>query len=113
MDLAARRPQKIRRARREAWRFQGLLRLSVRLLCTSVNEEIVHGIPSENGCYQAGGYRFRSIGGVVLDGYYGDAASPCRQSTIRETGSSASCLDGVTEPSLCIKHRASAPLETL
>ncbi len=43
------------------------------VLCTSVNEEIVHGIPSEKRVLQAG--EIVSIDcGVVLDGYYGDAA---------------------------------------
>src|SRR5271170_4920233 len=43
------------------------------VLCTSVNEEIVHGIPSEKRVLQPGD--IVSIdSGVVLDGYYGDAA---------------------------------------
>src|SRR5271156_5105229 len=43
------------------------------VLCTSVNEEIVHGIPSEKRVLKAGD--LISIGcGVVLDGYYGDSA---------------------------------------
>jgi methionyl aminopeptidase len=43
------------------------------VLCTSVNEEIVHGIPSEKRVLRAG--EIVSIDcGVVLDGYYGDAA---------------------------------------
>ncbi|MGB9074486.1 MAG: type I methionyl aminopeptidase [Terriglobales bacterium] len=43
------------------------------VLCTSVNEEIVHGIPSEKRVLKAG--EIVSIDcGVVLDGYYGDAA---------------------------------------
>jgi methionyl aminopeptidase len=43
------------------------------VLCTSVNEEIVHGIPSEKRVLQAG--EIVSIDcGVVLEGYYGDAA---------------------------------------
>jgi len=43
------------------------------VLCTSVNEEIVHGIPSEKRTLKAG--EIVSIDcGVVLDGYYGDAA---------------------------------------
>ena len=43
------------------------------VLCTSVNEEIVHGIPSEKRVLRAG--EIVSIDcGVVLDGYYSDAA---------------------------------------
>src|SRR5579863_4406253 len=43
------------------------------VLCTSVNEEIVHGIPSEKRVLQAGDIVSVDCG-VVLDGYYGDAA---------------------------------------
>src|SRR3989338_4804643 len=43
------------------------------VLCTSVNEEVVHGIPSPKKVLKEGdiiGLDF----GVVLDGYFGDAA---------------------------------------
>jgi len=43
------------------------------VLCTSVNEEIVHGIPSEKRLLQTGDIVSVDCG-VVLDGYYGDAA---------------------------------------
>src|ERR1700737_785866 len=43
------------------------------VLCTSVNEEIVHGIPSEKRVLKAGDIVSFDCG-VVLDGYYGDAA---------------------------------------
>src|SRR5437879_8253765 len=43
------------------------------VLCTSVNEEIVHGIPSEKRALKAGDIVSIECG-VVLDGYYGDAA---------------------------------------
>jgi len=43
------------------------------VLCTSINEEIVHGIPSEKRVLQAGDIVSIDCG-VVLDGYYGDAA---------------------------------------
>src|SRR5579863_7594769 len=43
------------------------------VLCTSVNEEIVHGIPSEKRVLQAGDIVSIDCG-VVLDGYYADAA---------------------------------------
>ena len=43
------------------------------VLCTSVNEEIVHGIPSDKRKLNAGDIVSVDCG-VVLDGYYGDAA---------------------------------------
>jgi methionyl aminopeptidase len=43
------------------------------VLCTSVNEEIVHGIPSEKRVLNAGDIVSIDCG-VVVDGYYGDAA---------------------------------------
>src|SRR3954469_2588839 len=43
------------------------------VLCTSVNEEIVHGIPSPKRALKAGDIVSIDCG-VVMDGYYGDAA---------------------------------------
>jgi methionyl aminopeptidase len=43
------------------------------VLCTSVNQEIVHGIPSEKRVLSDGDIVSIDCG-VVLDGYYGDAA---------------------------------------
>ena len=43
------------------------------VLCTSVNNEIVHGIPSEKRVLKAGDIVSIDCG-VVLDGYYGDSA---------------------------------------
>jgi len=43
------------------------------VLCTSVNEEIVHGIPSEKRGLKEGDIVSIDCG-VVLEGYYGDAA---------------------------------------
>ena len=43
------------------------------VLCTSVNKEIVHGIPSEKRVLKEGDIVSIDCG-VVLDGYYGDAA---------------------------------------
>jgi methionyl aminopeptidase len=43
------------------------------VLCTSVNSEIVHGIPSERRVLKDGDIVSIDCG-VVLDGYYGDAA---------------------------------------
>src|ERR1700675_401339 len=55
------------------------------VLCTSVNEEIVHGIPSERRMLQEGDIVSIDCG-VVLDGYYGDAAItvPVSDSVTRE-----------------------------
>jgi methionyl aminopeptidase len=43
------------------------------VLCTSVNQEIVHGIPNEKRVLKPGDVVSIDCG-VVLDGYYGDAA---------------------------------------
>jgi len=43
------------------------------VLCTSINNEIVHGIPSERRILKPGDIVSIDTG-VVLDGYYGDAA---------------------------------------
>jgi methionyl aminopeptidase len=43
------------------------------VLCASVNEEIVHGIPSEKRLLKSGDIVSIDCG-VVMDGYYGDAA---------------------------------------
>ena len=43
------------------------------VLCTSVNNEIIHGIPSEKRILKEGDILSIDCG-VVLDGYYGDAA---------------------------------------
>src|ERR1700687_6164404 len=43
------------------------------VLCTSLNSEIVHGIPSEKRMLKAGDIVSIDTG-VVLDGFYGDAA---------------------------------------
>lgn len=42
-------------------------------LCTSVNEEVVHGMPSKQRLLQEGDLISLDFG-VVVDGYYGDAA---------------------------------------
>ena len=43
------------------------------VLCTSINEEIVHGIPSDKRVLKPGDIISIDCG-VVMDGYYGDAA---------------------------------------
>ena len=52
--------------------FKGLYEYPC-VLCTSVNNEIVHGIPSERRVLKAGDIVSIDTG-VLLDGYYGDAA---------------------------------------
>jgi methionyl aminopeptidase len=52
--------------------FKGLYEYPC-VLCTSVNNEIVHGIPSEKRVLKAGDIVSIDTG-VLLDGYYGDAA---------------------------------------
>lgn len=66
------------------------------VLCTSINEEIVHGIPSEKRVLKAGDIISIDCG-VVMDGYYGDAAI-----TVPVNGLSAEArkLLEVTEASL-------------
>src|ERR1700739_1232869 len=55
------------------------------VLCTSVNEEIVHGIPSEKRELKEGDIVSIDCG-VVLDGYYGDAAItvPVSESSVKQ-----------------------------
>src|SRR5438132_4089415 len=43
------------------------------VLCTSVNDEIIHGIPSAKRVLKAGDIVSIDCG-VVMDGYYGDSA---------------------------------------
>src|SRR5947209_4254564 len=66
------------------------------VLCTSINEEIVHGIPSDKRVLKSGDIVSIDCG-VVLDGYYGDAAitvavgesvSPERQKLLEVTEAS-------------------------
>jgi methionyl aminopeptidase len=66
------------------------------VLCTSVNNEIVHGIPSEKRLLEAGDIVSIDCG-VVLDGYYGDAAVTV---AVGEVGPELKKLLQVTEESL-------------
>jgi methionyl aminopeptidase len=66
------------------------------VLCTSVNEEIVHGIPSEKRALKDGDIVSIDCG-VVLDGYYGDAAITVPVSAVKPE---LSKLLTVTEESL-------------
>ena len=63
------------------------------VLCTSVNEEIVHGIPSEKRVLKEGDIVSVDCG-VVLDGYYGDAAITVPVGDGAEAGAAeAACSD--------------------
>jgi len=66
------------------------------VLCTSVNDEIVHGIPSENRALKVGDLVSIDCG-VVLEGYYGDSAITV---PVGEVTSDAKKLLNVTEQSL-------------
>jgi methionyl aminopeptidase len=65
-------------------------------LCASVNEEVIHGIPSERRTLKEGDILSLDTG-VVLDGYYGDSAITVPVGTIDE---SAQRLMKVTEEAL-------------
>jgi methionyl aminopeptidase len=65
-------------------------------LCTSVNEEVVHGMPSKRRRLKDGDIISLDFG-VVFDGYYGDAAVTAPVGTISEE---AGRLCTVTEESL-------------
>lgn len=66
------------------------------VLCTSINQEIVHGIPSEKRVVKAGDILSIDCG-VVLDGYYGDAAITV---PVNEVSEDVKKLLEVTEASL-------------
>ena len=66
------------------------------VLCTSVNDEIVHGIPSENRALKEGDLVSIDCG-VVLEGYYGDSAVTVPVGAV--TNEAQKLLD-VTEQSL-------------
>ncbi len=66
------------------------------VLCTSINQEIVHGIPSEKRVLKAGDIVSIDCG-VVLDGYYGDAAITV---PVVEVSSELKKLLEITEASL-------------
>jgi methionyl aminopeptidase len=66
------------------------------VLCTSINQEIVHGIPSEKRVLKAGDIVSIDCG-VVLDGYFGDAAITV---PVKEVSPELQRLLKVTEASL-------------
>ncbi len=65
-------------------------------LCASVNNEVIHGIPSDRRTLQEGDILSLDTG-VILDGYYGDSAITIPVGAISET---ADRLLKVTETSL-------------
>src|SRR5512134_2530176 len=65
-------------------------------LCTSVNEEVVHGIPSSQRVVREGDILSIDFG-VVLDGYYGDAA---RTFAVGTVGAESRRLLATTERAL-------------
>lgn len=94
MDLERAAEQKIREAgARPA--FKGYHDYPC-VLCTSVNQEIVHGIPSPRRTLRAGDIVSIDCG-VVLDGYFGDAAITV---PVGEVASEVGRLLQVTERSL-------------
>jgi methionyl aminopeptidase len=75
------------------------------VLCTSINDEIVHGIPSAKRVLKSGDIVSIDCG-VVLDGYYGDAAitaavgdsvSPERKRLMDVTGNTVSDIGGAVQ----------------
>jgi methionyl aminopeptidase len=77
-------------------------------LCVSVNDEVVHGIPSPTRVLRAGdvvGLDF----GVVLDGYYGDAA---RTVPVGRVGPEAGRLLDVGREALSLAVAAARPGST-
>ena len=79
------------------------------VLCTSVNSEVVHGIPNRKRALYRGDIVSVDFG-VVLDGYYGDAAITV---PVGEIGPEAARLLRVTEASLAAGISAVRPGATL
>jgi len=74
-------------------------------LCTSINEEVVHGIPSRKRVLREGDIVSIDFG-VILDGYYGDAARTFAVGAVPE---SSSRLMKATEEGLAKAVDASRP----
>jgi methionyl aminopeptidase len=79
------------------------------VLCTSVNSEVVHGIPSPKRVLKQGDIVSVDFG-VVVDGYYGDSAITV---PVGEIGEDAARLLRVTEASLHAGIAAIQPGATL
>jgi methionyl aminopeptidase len=69
-----------------------------RTLCTSVNDQVVHGIPSKNVVLRSGDIISIDVGAVV-DGFYGDAAITV---PVGAAGPEAQRLIRVTEEALAL-----------
>lgn len=74
-------------------------------LCTSINEEVVHGIPSRKRLLREGDIVSIDFG-VILDGYYGDAARTFAVGAVPETSAR---LMKATEEGLARAVDASRP----
>ncbi len=79
------------------------------VLCTSVNHEVVHGIPSAKRILREGDIVSVDCG-VIIDGYYGDSATTVAVGAI---GKKAQRLLDVTEESLARGIAAIKPGATL
>jgi methionyl aminopeptidase len=79
------------------------------VLCTSINQEVVHGIPSTKRVLREGDIVSLDCG-VIIDGYYGDSATTVAVGTI---GNKAQRLLEVTEKSLARGIAAVKPGATL
>ncbi len=66
------------------------------VLCTSVNEEVIHGMPSPKRKLKSGDIVSIDTG-VLLNGYYGDSAITV---PVGEINDSVKCLLNITEESL-------------
>ncbi len=109
MDLERHAVSMIRRAGASA-AFKGYMVPQVNrrfptALCTSVNDEIVHGIPSRN-CYLRDGDIIKVDCGVLLDGYYGDSATTIPVGTVSDE---ARRLLRVTREALALAIRRAVP----
>ena len=80
------------------------------VLCTSINNEVVHGIPSSDRKLRDGDLVSIDTG-VVLDGYYGDSAITVAVGS--KVGAKAQKLLDVTAASLASAIRAVKPGATL
>lgn len=67
-----------------------------RTLCTSVNEQVVHGIPSKDVVLRSGDIVGVDVG-TIMDGFYGDAA---RTFPVGSVSTKAARLISVTEEAL-------------
>ena len=62
-------------------------------LCTSINEEVVHGIPNARACCGRGDVVSIDCG-VILDGFYSDAAVTYAVGVVSERTQRAAADDG-------------------